>query len=376
MTAKTLVYDLVCDAELRGSWRDELRKIDRTSLARIDRLGPFALGESYIEGRWDVPHLDQFLFRVFTEGGRTLSLGARAHLIAQYLKELFVNSQRGEHAFVIGREHYDLGNDLFAEMLDRSMTYTCGYWEGATSLADAQRAKLDLVCRKLDLQPRMRVLDLGCGWGNFAEHAAREYGVSVVGCTVSEEQAEFAKVRCQGMPVKIALADFREVGGKYDRVVSLEMIEAVGRKNLPEFFNTVHRSLADDGLFVLQAISAETLSKYSAVNLDQYLLWILKYIFPNGYLPKLPELVEPARNKFIIEDLHNFGPDYDRTLCAWSEKFNGSWEKLRHRYDERFKRRWNYYLSSCAALFRARMVQLYQIVYSKAGAGKGYRSIR
>ena len=144
------------------------------------------------------------------------------------------------------------------------------------------------------------------------------------------------------------------------------MIEAVGRRNLKAYFQAVHRLLKDDGLFLIQAISSDSFSLKSNRRLDQFLLWITKYIFPNGYLPNLRHLSQPARDQFIIRHWENFGPDYDKTLMAWSRNFNRAWPTLRGRYDERFKRCWNFYLSSCAALFRANMVQLYQVVYAKA----------
>jgi cyclopropane-fatty-acyl-phospholipid synthase len=262
-------------------------------------------------------------------------------------------------------------------MLDSSMTYTCGYWHGVTKLEDAQRQKLDLVCRKLRLEKGMRIFDIGCGWGNFAQYAASEYGAVVTGVTISKEQAALARHRCRDLPVEIVLGDYRTVSGSFDRIVSIEMIEAVGKKNLDTFFAHVFNRLEPGGLFLLQAISAETVSPYSRRRLDEFLIWILTYIFPNGYLPTITELVKPGRMQGVVEDIHNFGPDYELTLLSWAVNFERAWPSLRTGYDEQFYRMWQFYLYSCAALFRARITQVYQIVYAKPHSGSGtYRFVR
>lgn len=345
----------------------------------VRRGGMYALGEAYMRGEWTTPDLVGLLHRLVT---RDPSLQASftklsPRFIRYVVADRLVNSQIGRRAFEVAERHYDLGNDLFSKMLDTStMSYTCGYWRAAQSLEDAQANKLDLLCRKLMLRPGMRVLDIGCGWGNFAAYAASRYGVSVVGLTVSKEQAALARERCRGLDVEIVLEDYQKYSGSFDRVVSIEMIEAVGRKNIPSFFSMVERSLKDGGIFALQVISAEIFSRFSAAPLDQYILWLQRRIFPNGWLPTLPQLIGPARKGLVIEDLHNFSADYARTLSAWSANFNAAWPGLREKYGEEFYRMWMYYLSGCEALFRARMVQLYQVVYSKGGIPGGYSGAR
>lgn len=343
------------------------------------RGGMYELGEAYIRGEWRSSNLTGLLYRLFTEDPEVgitfskLSPGFLSYLVLDQLK----NSQVGDGAYEVARKHYDLGNDLFSTMLDRdTMTYTCGYWNNATTLRDAQVAKIDLLCRKLGLQPGMTVLDIGCGWGNFAQYAASRYGVSVVGLTVSTEQAALARERCAGLDVTIVLEDYQRYSGSFDRIVSIEMIEAVGRKNMPTYFGMVERCLKPNGLFGLQVISAETFSRYSVAALDQYILWLRKRIFPNGYLPTLPQLITPARGRMVLEDLHNFSADYAKTLSAWAVNFENGWPSLREKYGEAFRNMWLYYLSGCEALFHARMVQLYQIVYSKGGVPGGYVSVR
>lgn len=345
------------------------------ALSSLRRGGLYELGESYMRGEWDVPDLVGLMRHVFVQS--SFIPVKHAKLSPRFIKfivsDRLRNSQIREGAYEVGRRHYDLGNDLFSAMLDReTMTYTCGYWKDATTLEEAQVAKIDLLCRKLRLQPGMRVLDIGCGWGNFARYAAKNCGVSVVGLTVSKEQASLARKRCEGLDVDIVLEDYRNYRGVFDRVVSIEMIEAVGRKNMSGFFAMVRRSLKPQGLFALQAISAETFSRYSSVPLDQYILWLQKRIFPNGYLPNIDHLTAPSKHGMVIEDVHNFSFDYALTLRAWFERFTVAWPELAHAYDETFRRMWTYYLRGCEALFRERMVQLFQIVYSKGGEPEGY----
>jgi len=337
-------------------------------IRRVAREGILGLGEAYLKDHWTADRLDEVIYRAFTHPVPRPSPIARLRWVLMVAEQRLFNRQSGPRAFNIGVRHYDLGNDLFRCMLDESMTYTCGYWANARTLNEAQEAKLELVCRKLRLRPGLHVLDIGCGWGNFARYAAQRYGVRVTGITVSRQQAEFARQRCQGLPVEIRLQDYREVSETFDRIVSIEMIEAVGRKNIPTFYRVVDRCLKHDGLFVLQAISANTLSRSSDWRLDQFALWLLKYIFPDGYLPKQSELVELEGTSLRIEDRESFGLDYDRTLLAWASNFNAGWDQLKDQYDDEFRRRWNFYLHGCAAAFRARLIHLYQIVYAKDGS--------
>ncbi len=350
-------------------------RVTREMLRALSGGGLYELGEAYMKGAWDTDDLTALLYRVFT-GHSSIPVKLRKispRFIGFVIGDRLKNSQIGRKAYEVAERHYDLGNDLFSQMLDATtMTYTSGLWKGATNLDQAQVNKIDLLCRKLQLKPGLKVLDIGCGWGNFAEYAAKKYGVSVTGLTVSKEQAKLARERCKGLDVEIVLEDYNNYSGTFDRVVSIEMIEAVGRKNIPGFFSMVKRSLKDGGLFALQVISAETFSRYSAAGLDQYILWLQRRIFPNGYIPSLGHVTDPDRKGLVIEDLHNFSADYALTLRAWCDNFTRAWPLLESKYGEEFRRMWMYYLNGCEALFRARMVQLYQIVYSKGGVPGGY----
>ncbi|MDF1810415.1 MAG: cyclopropane fatty acyl phospholipid synthase [Phycisphaerales bacterium] len=351
-------------------------EFDLATRRRIDREGIFGLGETFEEGLWSTDRLDEYLAEVFASEAPRISTFAWSRMILAVLDKRIFNRQAGRGAFNIGEKHYDIGNDLFRSMLDSSMSYTSGYWATADTLEQAQVAKLDLICRKLDLKPGQHILDIGCGWGNFAEHAAKHYGARVTGVTVSKEQAEFARKRCEELPVDIRLQDYRELHECFDHVVSIEMIEAVGRKNLPAYYRVVDRCLQDGGLFVLQVISGNTLTRNSDRRLDQFILWLVRYIFPDGYLPRTDELLPPRDTGLRIEDWHRYFDDYERTLLAWASQFNEHWEQIADQYDERFRRRWNFYLNGCAAIFRSQLIDVSQIVYTKGQALTRYHPVR
>ncbi len=367
------------EAVIQPTTNSDQPQVSQAVLDIVRRGGLYALGEAYMRGEWTTPDLVGVMYRLVTcDPEISPSFSKLSPRFIKYVvMDRLVNSQIGRKAFEVAERHYDLGNDLFSQMLDKaSMSYTCGYWRAAKTLEDAQVNKLDILCRKLMLRPGMRVLDIGCGWGNFAAYAASRYGVSVVGLTVSKEQAALARQRCAGLDVEIVLEDYQKYSGEFDRVVSIEMIEAVGRKNIPSFFAMVERCLKPQGLFALQVISAEIFSRHSATPLDQYILWLQRRIFPNGWLPTLPQLIDPARKGLVIEDLHNFSADYAKTLSAWDKNFNAAWPSLKEKYGDEFYRMWMYYLNGCEALFHARMVQLYQVVYSKGGVPGGYTAVR
>lgn len=249
------------------------------------------------------------------------------------------------------------------------MSYSCAYWHNARGLEEAQQKKLDMICRKLELQPGERLLEIGCGWGGLARYAAEHYGVEVVGITVSKEQQKLARERCAGLPVSIEFMDYRNLTETFDKVVSVGMFEHVGPKNYPAYFDTVHRVLKGNGLFLLHTIGNYTTSPRTDA-------WLDKYIFPNGKLPSAREMTTVLEDRFLIEDWHNFGADYDRTLMAWWENFDKAWPSLGSKYSNRFYRMWKYYLMSSAGFFRSRQGQLWQLVLSKREREGIYRSVR
>ncbi len=340
----------------------------------FDRMfshGIIAIGESYMDRMWDVADIPEMVSRVMRSRAidrlRGLQIVSFAIAVA---RSVVFNLQNKRKAWEVAEKHYDIGNDLYERMLDKRMVYSCGYWADAKTLDEAQEAKLDLVCRKIGLKKGDRILDIGCGWGSFAIFAAEKYGVSVVGVTISKEQAVLAKERAAGLPVEIRLQDYRDItDGPFDHVISIGMFEHVGRKNYRTFFETVRRLLKDDGLFLLHTIGA----KQTLYVMDP---WMDKYIFPNGYLPSAAQIAEATDTLFALEDWHNFGPDYEKTLLAWFKNFDARWPELREIYGERFYRMWKFYLLGMAGTFRSRQTHLWQIVLSPNGVPGGYTSIR
>lgn len=364
-----LMTELLSEAGVRinGPAPWDVRLHSTTVADRVFAQGGLGLGEAYMDGDWDVPRLDEFFTRVLRArlDQRVRPASVMAHAIGARL----FNRQTRRRAWAVGEQHYDLGNDFYAAMLDPRMTYTCGYWKDAQDLASAQEAKLDLICRKLGLKPGMRLLDIGCGWGSLLGFAAEHYGVTGVGVTISREQAELARHKCAGLPVDIRLQDYRDVGERFDRVASVGMFEHVGRKNFRTFMQVVHRALLPDGLALLHTIGKN--ARRGATD-----PWIDRYIFPNGDLPSIGQIGDAADDLFVVEDMHNFGADYDRTLMAWHDNFEANWPRFAATLGERFRRMWRYYLLSCAGAFRARDIQLWQWVLSPRGVSGGYQSPR
>jgi cyclopropane-fatty-acyl-phospholipid synthase len=368
--SRNAVEDLLSGSgvTINGSQSWDPQICDDRFYKRVLREGSLGLGESYMDGWWECKAIDEFIYHLLrTDVKKKLRTNIR--LVLYTLMVRIFNMQSMRRAFVVGERHYNTDNELFSRMLDPYMTYSCGYWHNACSLTEAQKQKLDLVCRKIGLREGMTVLDIGCGWGSFARYAAEHYGARVTGITVSNRQVEYARQALLGLPVDIRLQDYRSLNGQYDRIVSIGMFEHVGLKNYRTFMRVAHRCLSDDGLFLLHTIG----SNESACMTDP---WIEKYIFPNGILPSIKQIGEAIEGVFTMEDWHNFSCDYDRTLMSWHENFVRCWDSIKHRYDERFYRMWRYYLLACAGAFRARKNQLWQIVLSKSGVPGGYRPIR
>jgi cyclopropane-fatty-acyl-phospholipid synthase len=366
---KELIVNLAAKAgvTINGSQPWDIRVHNENFYSRVIRHPHLGLGESYMDGWWDCPRLDEFFFKILR-----VNLDSQLknwQLALHYFKAMIFNYQKKSKSLEVAQKHYDIGNNLYQLMLGRSMAYTCAYWKDARNLDEAQEAKFDLVCRKIALKPGMKILDLGCGFGSFLKFATEKYHISGVGVNISKEQIKFAKQSCQGLPLEFQLIDYREAKGVFDRVVSIGLTEHVGYKNYKTLFKVASGRLNDDGLFLLHTIGGGK----SATIADP---WIDKYIFPNGNLPSVKQLAGPMEGLFVLEDLHNFGADYDKTLMAWFENFNSNWPSIKKDYDQRFYRMWSYYLLACAGAFRARDIQLWQLVLSKKGVLGGYTSIR
>ncbi|WP_034455361.1 cyclopropane fatty acyl phospholipid synthase [Buttiauxella noackiae] len=361
-----IVNDMLTQAgiEINGPRPFDIQVKHPDFFKRVLQEGTLGLGESYMDGWWDCERLDIFFHNAIRAG---LERQLPHHLkdTLRVAAARLINLQSKKRAWIVGKEHYDLGNDLFSRMLDEHMQYSCGYWKEATTLSDAQNAKLKMICDKLHLEPGMTLLDIGCGWGGLAEFAARNYGVAVHGVTISAEQQKMAQERCTGLNVKIALQDYRELDMQFDRIVSVGMFEHVGPKNYATYFNVADRNLKPDGIFLLHTIGSN--KTFNGVD-----PWIDKYIFPNGCLPSVRQIADASEGHFVMEDWHNFGADYDKTLMAWHERFNNFWPEIADNYSERFKRMFSYYLNACAGAFRARDIQLWQVVFTR-GVENGLR---
>jgi cyclopropane-fatty-acyl-phospholipid synthase len=358
----------IAGLEINGSNAQNIHVNNNEFYKRVITEGELGFGESYMDGWWEVDKVDDLICNIIRA-----QLDEKIHrklsiLLTIFMSRMF-NLQSRSRAYIVGEKHYDLGNDLFQNMLDKRMNYSCAYWKDSKTLDEAQENKLELICQKLYLKPGLRVLDIGCGWGSFGKYAAEKFDVEVVGITVSKEQIELGRKLCNGLPVEFKLSDYRDVNEKFDRIVSVGMIEHVGYKNYRTFFEVANRCLNDDGLLLLHTIGHVK----SLKTLDP---WTHKYIFPNGMLPSAAQLSRAFEDFFVMEDWHNFGTDYDKTILAWYNNFINNWDKIKSHHSERFFRMWTYYLLSCAAAFRARRNQLWQIVLSKNGIPGGYYSIR
>ena len=368
MDAQTMLQYFAnkADIKLNGDREWDIRIHNAATCHRIMRYGTLGLGEAYMEGWWDCPRIDEMIRRALAacldrEAGRNL------HSLGHGLMMRFMNLQNVRRAGIVAEQHYNGDRAMFETMLDPYMQYSCAYWKDTDDLAEAQRAKMDLICRKLDLKPGLSVLDIGCGWGGLARYMAENYGVEVTGINVSEEQVAYAKEHARDLPVSYQLLDYRRLPCRqWDRVVSVGMFEHVGRRNYNDYFSTVHRCLRKGGLFLLHSIGGNGGKDTGS---DP---WLEKYIFPNGVLPSPSSLTQAIEGRFVLEDWHNFGPDYDKTAVAWHKRFEQGYQQGSFQCSEKDRRKFAYYLLSCAGAFRARSIQLWQLVLSPTGVDGGY----
>jgi cyclopropane-fatty-acyl-phospholipid synthase len=344
--------------EINGPNPWDIQVYDERVFCRIQQDNSLGLGESYMDGWWDCAQIDEMFCRLLRGGLKNKIGGNWQHLVSRFPGLVF-NLHSRSRSHIAARPHYDLDNDLFFSFLDSRHQYSCGYFQGTDDLDEAQEKKLDFICQKLNLSPRDRILDLGCGWGGLARYAARHRGSNVTAVNDSQAQLSYAREICKDLPVRFIDHDYRSIGGAYDKIVSVGMFEHVGSKNQRVLMDVAHRSLKRNGLFLLQSIGCDESRSHSDP-------WMNKYIFPGGVLPSLRQISKAADGLFVIEDVQDLALHYDKTLMAWNDRFQKAWPQLEARYDARFKRMWEYYLLSCAGAFRARTVQLWQIVMTRA----------
>jgi cyclopropane-fatty-acyl-phospholipid synthase len=334
---------------------------------RIATRGKLGLGESYTAGEWDADDLVA-LFELLL---RNADATTKRHARVRRLVELRPRLQRRNGLWRARRNiayHYDLGNELFALMLDETMTYSCAVFERPElTLAEAQRAKSERLCRALSLGPDDHVLEIGCGWGGFARYAAETRGCRVTGITISHEQAAFARARTRGLPVEILEQDYRTVEGHFTNVVSIEMVEAIGVDQFGTFFATIDRVLDAGGRAAVQTILVPE------QRWDRYRKtpdWIERYVFPGCLIPSLEALARAAarHSRLGIYQVEEIGEHYAETLRRWRENVHERIGDVRRLgYDRRFERTWDFYLAFCEAAFRMRALRDAQLVLARPG---------
>lgn len=351
------------DIHINGTRPWDIRINNPRFYRRVALKGSLGAGESYVDGDWDSDRLDETFFRLLRSRLDSHVSYSYIHIF-EWLRRILTNPQSHKKVFEVGKVHYDIDIDLFHKMLDPRLVYSCGYWKGADNLQQAQENKFELIAKKIGLKPGMRILDVGAGFGGFAIYVADHFGVEVTGITISKSQLQESQKRGAGKQVQFFLQDWRHIEGKWDRIVSVGQFEHVGLKNYRAYMKKMRTCLKPDGLFLLHTIGNDKSYLYPDP-------WIEKYIFPNGLVPSLKQIAESIEELFVLEDLHNFGAYYDKTLMAWFHNFDS------HTPDKNtpFYRMWKYYLLSTAGAFRARRIELWQLVLSPEGILGGYERV-
>jgi cyclopropane-fatty-acyl-phospholipid synthase len=377
--------EVVCPEETYtfGEAEAELRAMavihDERFFTRALTGADIGMGESYMDGEWTTPDLVA-LVRVAVRNLRLLDAehkffsGIRA--MASRLQHRFrANTIAGSRRNI--RAHYDFGNDFYRLFLDSEMLYSCGYFRNRhDSLEIAQLEKLDRACRKLQIGPGDRVLEIGCGWGSFAIHAARNYGARVTGVTISPAQYEYATERVKRTDVvpgsvRIVMEDYRSLQGRYDKIVSIEMFEAVGFDHYDEFFGMCDRLLTPEGSMFLQTI---TLREQEIAEYRKRVDWIQTYIFPGSELASIVEIGRSLlrSGQLILTDTESISTHYAKTLALWRERFFQRVAEVRRLgFDERFQRMWDFYLGWCEGAFREHYIGAAQLVFAKKPVSQG-----
>src|SRR5712672_475544 len=337
---------------------------------RLLRGGDIGIAEAYLRGEWDTPDLTQFLYLFCVNHDLTQSMLSDKPLVryVQRVQHWFNRNTRRQARRNI-YAHYDIGNAFYSAWLDPSMTYSSALYEEHTpDLAAAQNNKYRRLAEAIDLQPGQTLLEIGCGWGGFAEYVAKTFGTKVVGLTISTEQRDFAQKRIQDAGlndrVEIRLQDYRDERDRYHRIASIEMIEAVGEQFWPKYFSQLRDRLLPGGLAGIQAITIQdSLFQTYRREVD----FIQRYVFPGGMLPS-PQVLKSLGERFGVPVIRErvFGQDYAMTLVTWRNNFREAWPHLTPLgFDDRFRRLWEYYLSYCEAGFLSGNIDVRQVVFAK-----------
>mmetsp|Transcript_37565 Transcript_37565/g.87936 ORF Transcript_37565/g.87936 Transcript_37565/m.87936 type:complete len:496 (+) Transcript_37565:76-1563(+) len=373
--AEAVVRTIVDKGGIPVSVFDHVKITDDSAWWDIIIRGNLGIAEAWMHGKAEVEPLPMFIKLLNgtsigtrrTQGSDFLSTFVNVIAAPLGMAAQTINQQTRKLSKRVAEVHYDAGNDLYEKMLGPSMSYTCAYWKDANNLDEAQTAKFNLIFRKLQLPPseHMKVADLGMGWGTLASYVHRESqgSAEVIGVSLSKEQVSWAQANLQKPGLRFIWQDYREICedpaqmGTFDRVYSVGMLEHVGYKNHAGFFKCIKALLKPDGLAVVHSIGEPDFVPVSDAFLD-------KYIFPGAVIPTLSSLTANFEKDFILEDFHNFGHDYAKTLAAWSVNAEEFFRENPTAYSEEFKRMWRYYLQMCEALFELRINQLWQFVLS------------
>jgi len=369
MLVKRIVTNTLAQAgvSINGDKPWDIQVLRDRFYRRITR-GSLGLGESYIDRDWDVTSLDELFRRIHAARLRN-SLISNLNRMQLELRARIFNLQNRKRAGAVAEEHYDLDYRMYEQFLGPYNQYSCCFFDGTEELEQAEINKLAITCEKLEIQATDHVLDIGCGWGGFAKYAVSTHGCHVTGVTLSNEQAEYAQKYTSGLPVDIVLGDYRELpeifNGRFNKILSVGMIEHVGYKNYVKLMEVVYQLLEDDGLFLLQTVG----NCEETVIVDP---WIEKHIFRNSMAPSMMQLARSIHGLFVVHDWENYGHYYSKTLSAWQSNFERNWEaikavKSKRPFDETFRRMWIYYLISSKVEFDVENLQLWQIVMSKKG---------
>ena len=372
-SAEQLVRNLCSQIgiEINGPKNTDLQVKDPRFYERVLAEGSLGLGESYMDGWWDVGDLLQ-MNALIARGDVKDKVKQSWPMMWHALKARFTNLQTADKADIPAKDHYDVTIEAYLSMTDHWHALSCGYWRRPDDdLESSSAAKLELICRKIGLKESDRVLDIGCGLGSFTRYAAEKYGCSVVAINISSGHVERVRQLTAGLPVEVHCCDYRDTGvflakGPFDKAVSVEMFEHVGYRNHRRYMEVVHQALKPGGVFCLQTAG-------NNANVFQNDPWFQKYIFPNAVVPSVEQIGQAIGGLLVLEDWHNFGPDYVKTCYAWFEKFDRNWQGSK---DDRFYRMWKYWILAVGGGFAVRTRQLWQLVLSKGGVQGGYEAVR
>ena len=356
--------------EIDGPKNTDLQVKDPRFYDRVLAEGSLGLGESYMDGWWDVGDLLE-MNALIAAGDVQTKVKQSWPMILHGLQARYFNLQTVEKADIPAKDHYDVTIEAYRSMTDKWHALSCGYWRHAHDLESSSEAKLELICRKIGLKKTDRVLDIGCGLGSFTRYAAEKYGCEVVAINISSGHVAIVKELTAGLPVTVHCCDYRDTGvflkdGLFDKVVSVEMFEHVGYRNHRRYMEVVREVLKDGGVFCLQTAGNNK-------NVFQNDPWFQKYIFPNAVVPSVEQIGQAISGTLVLEDWHNFGPDYVKTCYAWFEKFDQNWKGSKQ---DRFYRMWKYWILAVGGGFKVRTRQMWQLVLSKGGVPGGYEAVR